>query len=79
MMKRWAVGYINFYDNDLVIEIVEAADWRAALCAHSKLADMAEIVLNCADLEAAKVEAFDQDSMIDVVEIPEVAGEVWHP
>jgi len=78
MMKRWAVGYIN--DDDLVIEIVEAADWRAALCAHSKLAHMAKIVLRCVNLEAVKEEAFDRYSMVDVVEIPDQeSGEVWHP
>lgn len=78
-MAKFAVGYINFYDNDLSIEIVDAADWKHALLAHSKIGhtnenvdwlfksiDLSESTLS---LEKVKEYAFDGDMAIDVVEI----------
>lgn len=41
-MKKFAVGYIDFYDNNLIIEIIEAEDWYAALSSHTKLKSMNE-------------------------------------
>lgn len=35
-MNKFAVGFLNFYDNELVIEIIEASDWREAAMKHSK-------------------------------------------
>lgn len=29
-MKKFAVGYIDFFDNELTIEVVEANDWYDA-------------------------------------------------
>lgn len=70
-MKKFAVGYIDFYDNELTIEIIEAEDWYAALSSHTKLKSMNEdqCYLPSDSLEAAKNEAFNMDLMIDVVEI----------
>ena len=67
-MKRWAVGYIAWHNNDLVIEIVSANDWQHAIKAHSKCDEY-----NWPDsssLEYVKSHFFNCDSMIDVVQIP---------
>ena len=68
-MKRFAVGYYNAYDNELTVEIVEAADWKEAAAKHSKGSghgpeDWPDT------LEELKEEFFNQDAGIDVVEIP---------
>lgn len=70
-MKKFAVGYIDFYDNELIIEIIEAKDWYAALRSHTKLKSLNEdeCYLSSDSLEAAKNIAFNSDFMIDVVEI----------
>ena len=66
-MKRWAVGWTSFFDNDLTIEIIDAEDWHSALLKHSKIGeDPWEFPLN---IEEAKAEAFNGDCMFDVVEI----------
>ena len=67
-MKKFAVGYINFFDNELIIEIIKAEDWFSALSNHSKFKDN-KMYLPNTSLEDAKVEAFNCDSMIDVIEI----------
>lgn len=67
-MKKFAVGYIDFYDNELTIEIIEAEDWYTALNSHTKLKSD-ECYLSSDSLEAAKDIAFNDDFMIDVVEI----------
>ena len=67
-MKKYAVCYINFFDNKLIIEIIEAEDWFNALSNHSKFKDD-EMYLPNTSLEDAKIEAFNCDSMIDVIEI----------
>lgn len=67
-MKKWAVGYISFFDNEMSIEIVEADSWHAALSQHSKMTDHLDAV-DFTTKETAKQTMFDQDSMVDVVEI----------
>ena len=32
-MKRFAVAYINFMENDMELEVVEAQDWQGAVLA----------------------------------------------
>lgn len=34
-MSKFAVGFINFFDNELEIEIIEANNWREASIKHS--------------------------------------------
>jgi len=36
-MKKFAVGYISFFENVLIVEIVEADDFKAAILLHSHL------------------------------------------
>lgn len=72
-MKRFAVGVINFFDNDLDIQVVEAQDWKSALGKHRafmpySIEEMNEMFPDDSQ-EKAKNEAFNMDMMIDVVEI----------
>ena len=67
---RYAVGYLNFYDNDLQIKIVDAAgDWKMALL-EAGYADMDILAILDADIAKAKINAIDQDWIFDVKEIP---------
>lgn len=67
-MKKFAVGYINLYDNEMVIEIHPGETWQAAVAAHSKIGDFIE---RADDLGVAQERAFDQDFMFDVEEVIE--------
>ena len=71
-MKKFAVGVIDFFNNDLIIEIIEAEGWKDALGKHSAFLsntkeEMDELFSD--DLGEAKQDAFNMDSMIDVKEI----------
>ena len=79
-MKKYAVSYINFFNNELTIEIVEAETIKKAILKHSKL--LAENSDNGKvdeedwlhtnmpeELEEIKETFFDMDCMVDVVEI----------
>ena len=64
-MKKYAVAYILFFDNDLQLKVVEAKGWKEAL---NKAFD------NIGDylpdrIEEAKAEAFNGDWMFEVKEI----------
>ena len=64
-MKKFAVSYINFYDNNLQTKIIEANNWKEAL-------DKSEFFTGLElpeDFQEAKQEAFNCDSMFEVVEI----------
>ena len=67
-MKKWAVGFISFSDNELWIEIIEAESWQEALKKHKQIS-IDGFEFDMTSLEAAKADAFDQDAMINVVEI----------
>lgn len=66
-MKKFAVAYIDFFDNNLVIEIVEAKDWYGAIYQHSLMPK--EFVLSKESLQQAKNDAINGDCLIDVVEL----------
>jgi hypothetical protein len=73
-MSKFAVAYINWFDHDLSIEIIESDTWYTALLKHSCLLDSFDIyedLINDGNFEIQdwKMRAFDCDSMIDVVEI----------
>jgi len=64
-MKRYAIAYFNFFDNDLQIKIVEADGWRMAL-------DKAFPVLYWVredDLKKAREQAFNSDVLFNVIDI----------
>lgn len=66
MSKLWAVGYLSFFDNDLIVEIVEGKDWIEAINNHSKIQYVKE---EEESIDTAKTNAVDQDWTFDVKEI----------
>ena len=66
---RYAVAVMNYSDNDLRIEIIDASGWRLALAQHSLVSDW-DITSLPMDIDEAKTAAFDMDCMFDVKEIP---------
>jgi hypothetical protein len=71
-MKRFAVGFISFFDNELKIQIVEADDWYSALTK----AFPQDFNWPSSSLANAKTYAFDCDSMIEVTEIPPQSSDI---
>lgn len=70
MSKKFAVAHVDFYDNDLIIEIIYAEDWKEALFKHSKLkSDDWDLPPFGDTLEEAKKYSFNCDMMIDVIEL----------
>lgn len=69
-MKKFAVAYFSHFDNELVLEFVEAKNFMLAIAEHSKLKEF-ELPSEAAlwTLEEAKRWFFDADSAIDVKEI----------
>jgi len=65
-MKKFAVAYTNFLENDLKIKIVEASDWREALIKAFPTVDWIDRDHN---LGESKEFAFSGDALFDVVEI----------
>lgn len=72
-MKKYAVGYINFFDNDLIVDIVNANSIKDAIAQHPSFSgtdDMLNWLETLPDaLDEIKREIFDDDSAIDIVEI----------
>jgi len=70
--RLWAVGFLTFGENQLIIELISAATWQDAARAHSKsifnYEDLAPEVWS-SDIETAKTFAFDCDGAFDVVEV----------
>ena len=65
---KYAVAYINFFDNILKVEIIKADNIRSAVDQHSMIKsenfpDLPE------DIEEIQEIFFDFDSCIDVIEI----------
>ena len=72
-MTRYAVAYMNAFDNDLTIEFVVADSAKHALIQHSafKDANMAEWATMAPEaLEELKSYFFDGDIFIDVKAVP---------
>jgi hypothetical protein len=70
-MSKFAVGVASLYENELVIEIVDAIDWKTALCMHSMMVkdDLKVEDLMGVDLEAVKSSMYDSEMLVDVVPI----------
>lgn len=69
---KYVVGYMNFFDNNLKVEIVEAENWKEALSKHSWLAKYSfedSVGFLPDDLETAKDESIDMEFLFDIVEI----------
>jgi len=74
-VKRWAVAWMNYFDNDLIVEIILAETAMEAIMKHSKLADE-EIQkwysgFTFGDVEVIKEAFFNADMLIGWVEIIE--------
>ena len=69
-MSKFAVGHIGYFNNNLIIEIIESENWKDALFLHSKMksGDLDQSWFGNT-LEEAKCKAFDCDMMIDVIQI----------
>ena len=72
MSKLYAVSYMDFFNNDLIIEFYRAPDWQTALALHTKTVTDVEYMehLYGMSMEDAKEEAFNGDWLFDVVEVP---------
>jgi hypothetical protein len=72
-MTKYAVAAMNFYDNSITIEFIDADDWKTALSKHNQFRDdneeMGDISWMSDDIEIAKEDAFNADMMFDVVEV----------
>lgn len=70
-MKKFAVAYMNFFDNDLTVKVVESESWNEALAKRfSELYPKSENIFECSDnIEAEKVKAFNEDWIFDVTEV----------
>ena len=66
-MKRYVVSYMNFYDNDISLELVEAVDWQSAVQKSKFSIDY--VLEDTLNLEEAKQRAFDCDEVFSVLEI----------
>jgi len=68
----FAVGYMNFMENDLKIEVISADSVKEAILKHSWLQDkdVHEWINGMPDsLEEMKEEFFNGDAAVDVVEV----------
>ncbi len=72
-MSRWVVSYINWFDNNLTSEIVEADSWHDAIFKHSAVAKNLDPEWHAdllkMDPENVKQAFFDCDSMIEAIKI----------
>lgn len=66
-MKKFAVGYINAFDNELTIEFHEGATWHEALMKHSKVGEYTDVPSS--SLDDAKRLFWNCDASIDVKEV----------
>lgn len=72
-LKRWACSYIDWYDNELTTKIVMAANWLDAfkLAYPTRYANITSSDESAPEtLDQAKTNAFNCDSMVNVVEVP---------
>jgi len=68
-MKRFTVAYMNFSNNDLELKVVTAVDWWEALKkAFDVDGNLPESLSG--DIDGAKEEAYNQDWLFNVIEIP---------
>lgn len=69
-MKRFIVGMISFYENNLHLKEVRAEDWKSALDkAFPGTLEMVQQDMGDITLDQARQNAFDQDWEFNVIEI----------
>lgn len=71
-MKRYAVAVASLFENDNIVEIIEAVSWQTALHGHSAFKGFPDTSNDwiARDLEYTKQYFFNSDLLIDVKEIP---------
>lgn len=68
-MKKYAISFIDFHENDLIIKVVETdGSWKDALVKSQFVDDENAETLDD-DMKNAKEQAFNQDWLFEVVEI----------
>ena len=67
-MKLFAVSYVDLFHHDLMTEFVRAPDAVTAIKTHSKIS---LFEFKATDLEGIKKEAFNNDCMVNAVEVPQ--------
>ena len=65
----WAVAYMNFFDNELSVELVKADTLIEALSKHSKLVNEDWLKTMPNDLKQLRDLFWEMDSAVDAVEI----------
>jgi len=69
-MPKYAVAYVVFDSTQLSIEVVEADNWKIAICLHSGVGeDAAKEFLKCNTVAEALQLARDMDSEIAILRI----------
>ena len=68
-MNKYAVAYMNLFDNDLTIEFVEAPNDIEAIYKHTKMLDIDNETDTSIDLEELKQQLFDGDILVDVKKV----------
>ena len=73
---EYAVAAMNFFDNELTIKVVNADNWKDAVLQHPQYkapndTPEDEKTQFPDNIEDAKEEAFNMDSMFDVIELEE--------
>ena len=69
-MKKFAVAYMNFFDNCLTVRVIESDNWVGAL--QKRLLEIypdSEPIELSEDIEAEKTNAFNQEWVFDVTEV----------
>lgn len=65
----WSVSYIDWMDHELTTVVVQADSWHKALVMHPKCSPVDGFIYSDVSLEQAKNDAFNGDSMIEVVNL----------
>ncbi|UOW66400.1 coil containing protein [Aeromonas phage vB_AspA_Tola] len=68
-MSKIVISYINFFDNEMMMKLVEADCWKDAIsqCQDWFGEDAIEVLVECESMEGAKSLAFDMDLMFDTL------------
>ena len=72
-MQRYAVGYVDLFDNDLTVKIIEASDEREAILKHSGIfkGEWEDVPHVVEGEEGIKQFFFDYDILVGVIAIPD--------
>ena len=70
MLPLWAVAYVDYYDNEILIEFVHSPDFRQAVCQHSKVGGIEEIPSDILTDEAVREFFWNGDILIEAKEVP---------